>query len=143
METLTLAHLAPYMPYELQVHSANTRLYSSSNIWTLEGIVRGNVYLSELTYPADIFAVKPILRPMFTISDHPLADELVTDNEWLTGVTKESEIDQLAGVNLDGFLDFNFSYHAWQKLFEHHFDVFGLIEKGLAISIHDVKQVKP
>ncbi|RQO79147.1 hypothetical protein DBR40_05350 [Pedobacter sp. KBW01] len=33
--------------------------------------------------------------------------------------------------------------HLFQKLYEWHFDVFGLIEQGLAISIHDAKEVTP
>lgn len=67
MKKLELKHLAPYLPYGLKVCSANAEIYSSTNIWELEGIVRGNVYLQELTYPADIFRIKPILRPLIDL----------------------------------------------------------------------------
>jgi hypothetical protein len=33
----------------------------------------------------------------------------------------------------------NFPYHVMLDLFKNHFDVFGLIDKGLAVSIHDIK----
>ena len=88
---LKLKHLAPYLPYDLQV-------FEIDNQYTLD--------TDSLNYwnesPAEI---KPILRP-------------------------------LDGKN---FTSRDYTYNEWAFFFEQHYDVFGLIEKGLAIDINTLK----
>lgn len=141
METLTLAHLAPYLPYRLRVQT------SLNEVYLLEGLVSENAYLSGLTYPADIFAIKPILRPMSDF-DEPLGN----DSDFYSYLSKcRKECNFQNRVDVDRDLDFNiedsdstyFNLSEGLKLYDfiiqNHFDYNGLIEKGLAISIHDVK----
>jgi hypothetical protein len=133
---LELKHLAPYLPYALKAHSSITEIYSSTNIWTLEGIVRENVYLSELTYPTDIFAIKPIFRPMSDFDKIENDFELSTDfeNSYFTGSLAE-----VAFINTSDRTYLSDMLTVSSFLFENHFDVFGLIESGLAIDINTIK----
>lgn len=80
---------------------------------------------------------KLILRPMSDFYNQiNVRDGLIIPNDFLMekfGDTSCITYNMLVG-----------SYTKWEfvkKLAEWHFDIFGLIEKGLAISIHDVKQV--
>lgn len=142
---LELKHLAPYLPYKLKVktkignlilcqlnnstkwnawfyfcrNSKNkNQLYNFNNLKNADGIGRGFL-LKEIT---------PILRP---ISD----------------IEKEIEVNGKKIVPLDyfsGFFDFEYGiesidYKRAQKLLEWHFDIFGLIEKGLAIDINTLQ----
>ncbi|WP_281225382.1 hypothetical protein [Flavobacterium aquiphilum] len=110
---------------------------------------------------------KPILRPLSDLANeikhnektfYPLCSLLISkypkwfvnhfDNEKykhitidFTGRYAEASTTYQAtnSIQLDSTYILNESYSIIQKLLEWHFDVFGLIEKGLAISIHDVE----
>ena len=105
MEKLELKHLAPYLPYKVEV-KLESKLYPKCKI---VGVVRNTIYLNYHGHSLSlqISDVKPILRPL-------------SDNWHL----------QFEVRRLD----------AWERLFKGHFDVFGLIEKGLAIDINTIKE---
>jgi hypothetical protein len=87
--------------------------------------------------------VKPILRPL---SD--LTKEMEYDGDIITPIyyryfdSMFFEDDFLRGIVLrnSSYKITQCSYGVLQKLFEWHFDVFGLIEKGLAIDINSLKK---
>jgi hypothetical protein len=137
MEKLELKHLAPYLPYGLKVYS------EKNGIKKMKLKIEPNPVGCQITMDAvlkyDIY--KPILRPLSDLKKY--------ENELYLycGVVK---ID----TNLD--VDFTGNYSEYNstdligclkllnKLFELHFDVFGLIDKGLidkglAIDINTLK----
>lgn len=148
MEKLELKHLAAYLPYKLQVKLNNNVVWkpnggekpilkgASATLTTalLDDINEG-VYDSLAKF-------NPILRP-------------------LSDFLKETEIDGIKFTPKDEFDKVcNWNYGTWygmssykimkycpysdlELLLKWHFDVFGLIEKGLAISINDVTQAVP
>jgi|JI10StandDraft_1071094.scaffolds.fasta_scaffold1034894_2 hypothetical protein len=48
-------------------------------------------------------------------------------------------IEKWIGLDCESRLSSKFSYIFWNLLYQYHFDIHGLIEKGLAISIDDVE----
>ncbi|GEJ52796.1 TPA: hypothetical protein ACT5CK_002367 [Flavobacterium psychrophilum] len=137
---LELKHLAPYLPYELKVKDID-----DASIKTLFGLKLKNkdLWLYYQNGTKDRGRIRPILRPLSDL-DKPIerdinlivvpsrAFDLVKNEEgfWCDEYYAEYCESPTAKVEVT---QFNF----W--LFEYHFDVFELIEKGLAISIHDVE----
>lgn len=138
---LELQHLAPYLPYKLMLSYFDISEYKRKAYLT--GITLNEI---ETTYIRkirgcsgdliswsgnnDVIAlqIKPIL--------HPLSD-----------LTKEIEVNKKRfvpiieiGNSIDGGPGYTHSsLTALNKLFEWHFDVFGLIETGLAININTIE----
>jgi hypothetical protein len=87
----------------------------------------------EWTYD---YEVKPILRPLSDLQNQEL--DYYTQFELKTN---EFDAEYLieALVNKTFYAkDIHFSFKIYQVLFEMHFDVFSLIEKGLAININQI-----
>lgn len=121
---LELKHLAPYLPYGLQIEHP-TMLIGKRKISELKNLGKTNIEISHRLY-VQISECKPILRP---ISD--LTIEFINTDV----VLREFQPEFIIGNR------FEWNYAFVQRLFELHLDYFSLIEKGLAISIHDVEQV--
>ena len=123
MEKLELKHLAPYLPYGLKVCLNNTTYKRSLIGINLES------EMVHLTSNEDnethhfYFNIKPILRPLSDLTE-----------------VKDSNVLFAFGAINDHF--FNrvekgfISYGQMTFLLESHYDIFGLIEKGLAIDIN-------
>ena len=114
---LKIEYLAPYFPYGLKV-----RIYSDSNSPIMDNEVYGYEYehLLFIDGLAKLEYCKPILRPLSDLT------KLGSNERWwrdkiALGITK---------------LD----YESIQELLEEHYDVFGLIEEGLAIDINTLKE---
>ena len=124
MEKLELKHLAGYLPYKLKLIDDKPKVMNafcghSTNWCSIEYAIK--------------MQRKPILRP-------------------LSDLTKEIEVNGEKFVPLDELWKYhNFSAMRWgdietdptrypytivEKLLEWHFDIHGLIEKGLAIDIN-------
>jgi hypothetical protein len=136
MEKLELKHLSSYLPYGLKI-KGNTH----GDIEVLHGLKGGAVFIesSKSQYAwCDIDEVKPILRPLSDLGDY-----------FKTVIETDDEVREILGNNFlfrfDIWIDvlktcdYNFYSYAIFELFcKHHFDVYGLIEKGIAISIQNV-----
>ena len=129
---LELKHLAPYLPYGLKYVK-----YSDNNSPIrhdiMQGVSTNGIYACGDITPLYFKNCKPILRPLsdltkeievngnlFIPNHHPLFKIFINDD-------------------MDWFMDncpFFVNYVQVQKLLEWHFDVFNLIEKGLAIDIN-------
>ena len=135
---LELKHLVGYLPYELK------------GIMYYGGCVRENVELGLMDIPVWLngsYPIKPILRPL---SD--LTKEIEVNGEKFVPMKKilkevglnypqECYNQDEAWVLNDGYRALGeFSYRKIQLLFEWHFDVFGLIEQGLAIDINTLEK---
>ncbi len=116
MEKLELKHIKPYK--DLQFNSGHF----------LVGIFEGNdnditrpLLLSEtkggcIDWEAGLDMVMPYLKPLSDLNGDCEMDEHIIDK----GTSAEICWDE------------------WEFLFENHYDVFGLIEKGLAININTI-----
>lgn len=148
MSELELKHIAPYLPYGLKVKTTNE--VSKDKIHTPKFIDAEleMIYLKEIPFKINqplrechLPYIKPILRPMsdlFKLIDWDNSGDpymlgskmgliqIIEDGNPLIVDELYAEQCESPGVCLDA------RYCNWW-LFEHHFDVFGLIEKGLAI----------
>jgi len=109
---LQLKHLAPYLPYELKCQDFKSNITITLTPKDLSGF-----YFYE--------SCKPILRPLSDWLDNPKHKAV-------------NEIHNVKGYfNTVGF--YELPYYIISLMFEEHIDVFGLIEKGLAIDINTLK----
>lgn len=122
---LELKHLAPYLPYGLKIDTS--KLENGCSIMTMcDKVGLSNISISDVIDKHPY--TKPILRPL---SDLTNRINPVQHHTYLDGlVYSKIEFVEKAIHNETLFLcDYNY-------LMEYHFDVFGLIGKGLAIDIN-------
>lgn len=135
MIELELKHIAPYLPYNIQARDVGNH----------DKIIKNNAILATVacTYP---HAIKPLLRPMsdlFKEIEHQgekvCVAELIRDSapneKHLWGINTKQQT--LTNITRERFWmplkePLSLPYWAIEILFEYHFDVFGLIENGLA-----------
>lgn len=145
---LTIEHLSCYLPYGLKVKDSTC---PKANITReLSGIVSdGNRYVvytkHPVTYWMFIEECKPILRPLsdldkeipwnFKGEDFGKPVKFSNKGFFRADTSKPYEWGNITNgnFNMQGQLNY-FKY-----LYAHHFDMHGLIDSGLAISIHDLK----
>lgn len=156
MEKLELKHLAPYFAYGLNFKAKEKGMYWKYPNHMNEGFIfefdifdtpkklsigrDGFTWLDQLLYDSN-----PILRQL---SD--LTKEIEVNGEKFvprdTDLLGKYEILVIGGKFdfFDGMGSneniFDLPYEAFEKLFEWHFDVFGLIEAGLAIDINTLQK---
>jgi len=116
---LELKQLALYLPYKLKY--ANTK---NEKINTFRSLSI-DINMVDFGYgdAMELFEVKPILRPLSDLEEFSPAI-------WEYGIKKGK-------VNVN-----QIQYLEALVLFKNHFDLFGLIEKGLAIDINTLNQTK-
>lgn len=131
---LELKHLAPYLPYGLRMRFVN----KTGREIVLTGITSQGDYGNTITDGKGAMwlescGFKPILRP---ISD-------IVKQEWIyiLGFHDTSFEFNTRSIKFTKTIHFGFegNFEDISKLFENHFDVFGLIDKGLAIDINTIK----
>ena len=126
---LELKELAPYLPYGLKVLLVNHKsLDGKEHIFNMSSI---NVDVIEGTIR------KPILRPL---SDLTKEIDLGDGSPIMILSYLELDFEDLQVMLKNDVLLLNISWHDIEILFQAHFDVFGLIPKGLAIDINTLKQ---
>ena len=123
---LEAKHLAPYLPYNLQVEYRG-------KVTTLDALdTTGGAFVGENRMVSFVNQrhIKPILRPMtnlFTDEFKDLRDDI---SEYELDVIFTWFVSELKPTNPLICI----SYYVATLLFEHHFDVFNLIENNLAIN---------
>ena len=135
---LKFEDLAPYLPYEIDIMVAN-----SKKKMILHNNYSNNYQIWFMTV-LDLNYAQPILRPLSDLTNTifigedsfmPL-DKLLKENCFATETMlmedKLEYIEPLTSINFANYNDI-------KKLLSWHFDVFGLIEKGLAVNINDIK----
>lgn len=133
METLQLEHIVHYLPYRLQC-----RTFQHPEVpLELKGLTKYEGVFSlysEFKSPYDRF--KPILRPLSDLIKDEFTSQILIN--WGDDLSKKHEMKFLNEI-IDEmkFSDYNnLRYDFIKFLCKNHFDVFGLIEKGLAIDIN-------
>ena len=131
---LELKHLAPYLPYNL-----NTKYLLYNVIGEIGEIApqKNEVRDKKLTAENVDFVLeycKPLLRPLSDLNKEIECDGIIFNPiETYAGMSQLKECVTLSTHELRYA-----HYSTVEFLFEHHFDVFGLIEKGLAIDINTI-----
>jgi len=139
---LEIKHLAPYLPYKLKCK------WNKSKPYELIGLRNGNesvnnelwIWKDGMDYGTGyLYECVPILRPL---SD--LNNEIVINGEkhqmWLLiNGQKALENGEIENMNGYQYSILELSYNKIQTILKFHFDIFGLIEKGVAISYNDLK----
>lgn len=129
---LKTKHLAPYLPYNLKCEVLNSgqekEIGEMIAVYNDGSACFGNIVESEKGFEY----IKPILQPLFNdnfdytiflMDNFPEEKWADAYNDIMNGVGFGVKIEQIP-------------YELHEFLFENHIDVFGLIEKGLAIDIN-------
>jgi len=123
---LELRHLAPYLPYGLKAEILDNQIKEIRGIGRFKDVSyacfdemdKANKFDDEFR----LEEIKPILHPLSDITEH---------HAKVVGYSsKEKLIKAIEGQDLN--------YNNFSELFEEHYDVFGLIDKGLAINKNDL-----
>ena len=131
---LEFKHIAPYLPHDLKVNN------SQGNQVEIRGFIdfKYMQYYCEKTNFASqdlISDIKPLLRPMSDLfkGSKKAIKEIIELND---SYDYNNSFTEVYDSNEDYYLDFsnvkNLPYQVVEVLFKYHFDVFALIEKGLA-----------
>ena len=135
MEKLELKHLAPYLPYDLECKVWKPAHIHNNKVVKLVGLINKDCgCFTQNNYYYDEF--KPILRPLSDLTKviQHNGDEFIPYIEYNYISEFLEELSTLDYTYMD-----HVQYKVINVLFELHFDVFGLIEKGLAIDINTIK----
>jgi hypothetical protein len=138
---LTIEHLAPYLPYGLQIKD-----YQNNGL--IVKMVSRNKTVSllgghEILDVIEIDELKPILRPLSDLTKEIEHDEeSFVPVEMIFGTKKEDRsiqvVDHLYKFKEGLIHRQHIQYWIILLLFEWHFDVFNLIENNLAIDINKI-----
>lgn len=123
IEKLKLKELSPYLPYGLKIYCK----YSNMKHFAIWELSVKNIDM-VVTYDSR----KPILYPLSEYTTYP---EIMMEfseyseqefiNSFLLEISPKNRFDHI-------------SYRIAQKMFECHLDLFGLIDKGLAINCNTI-----
>lgn len=136
MDKLTLEHLSPYLPYGLRMQTYSSKIGYLSQISYNNGfgvqsykVDSTNFQINGVSFTA---GAKPILRPL---SD--LTKEIEHNGKKFVPYLKLGwgNGTQVIPTIISG----NINVIEHYKLLSWHFDVFGLIDAGLAIDINTIK----
>lgn len=130
---LEVKHLAPYLPYGLKLQYVVREKVEKT------GIMKSIIHNEDETHPTKvsiewcdsehIWMFKPILRPLKEIQN--VIESFDGIEYYGSNYEKGRKID---GFSFGGISKLELS--DYQKLMSMHFDVFGLIEEGLAVDIN-------
>ena len=130
---LELKHIIPYLPYELKV-DYNGKMWYTDCVTLYNDIIL--IDESKVT-PASICDVKPILRPLSSMTEKELEEleDIIDCNFYIYVSGGEIEIEENTTDPYNGksSLKMETLHRVYEWLFSHHFDVFNLIDRGLAV----------
>ena len=119
---LTIEHLAPYLPYGLKAENCLKKIVEIKGLHYGSDSVSNELWIfQEETYMRGyLYECKPILRPL---------SDLTIEDAYHCDYPDEGHLERSLQSG-------HAPYFVWLELVKEHFDVFGLIEKGLAIDIN-------
>lgn len=151
MSSIELKHLAPYLPYGLRIKEGNTEFEMTGS------------FLDEWFNYGEPMKGKPILRSLSDLNEselkriisylfkdtkmiRPQMDRIYCNRGFITFFdldTSQSYVAVKPGYESLPVLNMSNTFDDYSIFFELHIDMFGLIEKGLAIDINSLKTIKP
>ena len=135
---LELKHLAPYLPYDLK-YASNQNFDIKISKWELKMVEHQIKIINDCKFENDY---KPILRPLFDLTEEIEVNgkHFIPCYQWdHSNPEQDTYCDRIINVASDPSSVEYLDYFIVEKLFEWHFDIFGLIDAGLAIDINTVK----
>lgn len=141
---LELKHIAPYLPYDIKIFDENRRAMNMN--YAIMNTHGGTNY--EAAYNVINYNMKIILRPLSDLTKTLFQFEYgepTTLEDWINGncdlgTDRWILQDKAKEQRQERIMDL--PYFVAEYLFQYHFDVFGLIEKGLAIDINTIEDVQ-
>jgi hypothetical protein len=138
-QILQTVFLAPYLPFKLKFITTNGYIYEMEGVSCFDEVYcsTGNFKLSS---------IKPILKPisdlsLLVIEEFEKYDGIrngKVNQEIINLFCEENGVDEIIeNIELKSL-----PYECIEFMFKNHYDFFGLIDKGLAVSIHDVADDK-
>ena len=127
MEKLTIEHLSAYLPYGLKVH------YPKANRgWVLDK--------DTFSFTVDIIEdIKPVLRSMKNFASTDIYRKL-NDGYYDLEFNRDGKV--VIQIDHHWRTIESFPYDAIKLLLKEHYDIFGLIDKGLAINYNELNPDK-
>jgi len=132
---LELKHLSPYLPYKLQLISDGGRVRGMGTDYVLKEL-ETDYGIGQVIKFQDM---KPILRPLSDLTKEIevngvkfLPHRELERDEWVRYVPNDNW-SCITSENIN-----KIEHRIFVQLSEWHFDVFGLIGKGLAIDINEL-----
>ena len=149
---LELKHLSGYLPYGLKVYRENKSI--ESDTFFIVGASKTCVFLQNNGLAVvDMERIKPILRPLSDLTKEiEVNGEKFVPNDLLNARFRQSSKDLVPYKSLRYNLELDIQTEVYSQtidlfdghlivtqLLEWHFDIYGLIEQGLAIDINTLK----
>ena len=133
---LQAVFLAPYLPHGLKLQYLNKN-------FKLIGVIKEKLYFEELAFPINNLECKPILKPISDLSLLVIEEFEKYDGK-RNGKANEEIINLFCEENgvdeiIENIVLSSLPYECIEFMFRNHYDFFGLISEGLAVSIHDVE----
>ena len=143
---IELKHLAPYLPYELQ-------LYGASDIWVMHSLgveeicIANGLHTQTLSFDDCLTDYSPMLRPMSSLTKelyYELSGKSESDSFGFWYGKHNGDNDKREYIYYSGYTSRQyflcdgygqFSYKMMDFFFKNHFDVFGLVPAGLAMEL--------
>lgn len=129
---LELKHLAPYLPYGLKIQGQTHKEIAVLSCCTATSVnIEGRTFQYGMW--ADLFDIKPILRPLSDFENVAAKDLMVKFSTSIDVIQEvwrlieEKDVDEI-------------KFKAIQMMCENHIDFNNLIEKGLAIDINTLNK---
>lgn len=148
MIDLNHKHITPYLSYRLKGIVGQGQIVELIGLNTLIFSVRKLFVVTDGLYPWDSSDFMPILRPKNDLTKKIHKNKSFIPASIIWDVTQEEEDNfDIYGeippywknnMNLDFSNDL--SYRETKKLFEWHFDIFGLIGKGAAVDFSKIQE---
>ena len=134
---LELKHLAPYLPYGLKLRRT-TKYKEQEGTPYQNDTIEMSINLVDVVVKNNSmnWDVKPILRPLSEVGGDYA--HYITIQTCFESVHPQS-LNYVLFINTEDKTYLSDILEATDHLFRNHFDVFGLIEKGLAIDINTIK----
>lgn len=134
MDKLEIHHITPYLPYGL-------KSVTTANHYGVPQLIREVTPYNFMNFIEETTDAKLLLRPLSDLQEKITVNGVsFIPEEVLFNLKFDYEISvaMVAGSVVNKRIEVN-PYWMVQKLFEWNFDVFGLIEKGLAKNINEIK----
>lgn len=143
---LELKHLAPYLPYDLEYAQKKESYTTEEFYFVKKGVISTKGVVGNVNSILDTNFYFPILKP---ISDFSLLviEEFEKYDGKRNGKANEEIINLFCEENgvdeiIENIVLSSLPYECIDFIFKNHYDFFGLISQGLAVSIHDVVQAE-
>ena len=140
IEKLELKHICGYLPYGLNLKIDTSNWFEKREpfiakligIFDFEHLTVKYADGSDTSYTDNMRRFTPLLLPLSALTEPEY--NFIYENE-----TDYESIENLVKMDCESFMCCKFSFEFWQKLYSKHFDIYGLIDAGLAIDKRTVK----